>query len=223
MRDGAGRALCWRLTTLQGRGHESRTCPARLSQPGWGAPGHQSWHKSYYLLSTSNKIHLPNFLCPSTCTISLKNALCLGCTTYVLQKGSNSTLYLPVGLWSTLHKDCSYNTLQHKMLCRCWKKGGRWEKQHYFICFTFSMLFYFSSNSHFCLQPGHKGHYTPQCHYHGLFFSLCTVPPAFMSLYWYIYSFELLQVFTLLCKQAARINTNFQGLHPSDRLTTRSH
>lgn len=123
--DGAGRALCWKLPRLQCHGHESRTCLARLSQPGSGALGYRSRHKSYYLLSTSSMIHWPNFLCPSTCTISLKNALCLGCTTHVLQKGSDSSLYLPVGIRSMPHRDCSYNTLQHKMLSRCWKKGRR--------------------------------------------------------------------------------------------------
>lgn len=80
------RALCWKLPRLPCRGHESQTCLARLSQPGSRALGHRSRHESYYSLSTSNKIHLPNFLCPSTCTISLNNALCLGCTTHVLQR-----------------------------------------------------------------------------------------------------------------------------------------
>lgn len=86
-------------------------------------------------------------------------------------------------------------------------------------------LRFFSSILHFCLRPVRRSHYS-QCHYDSLsFFSflLHTVSPAFMSLYWYVYSFELLLVFTLLCKHAERINIHFQRLYPSDLLTTYSH
>lgn len=43
-------------------------------------------------------------------------------------------------------------------------------------------------------------------------FLLHTVSLVFMSLYWYAYSFELLLVFTPLCKHAERINIRFQPL-----------
>lgn len=63
---------------------------------------------------------------------------------------STCTKYLPVGTWSSPHRDCNYNTP-----CRCWKKGGREEKQHSFICFTFSLLFYIlqTDPSIFCVLP----------------------------------------------------------------------
>lgn len=66
-------------------------------------------------------------------------------------------------------------------------------------------------------QPLHSSVPVPQPI---LLFPLHTVLPAFMSLYCYLYSFELLLVFTLLCKHAERINTHFQRLYPSDHLTT---
>lgn len=43
--------------------------------------------QALHLLSLSNKTHLPSFLGPSTCAISFKHALYLGCTTHILQKG----------------------------------------------------------------------------------------------------------------------------------------
>jgi len=47
-----------------------------------------------------------------------------------------------VGTHSTPHRACSCTAVQHKMLQRYWKGGGREAKQHSFIFFTFSLLFH---------------------------------------------------------------------------------
>lgn len=170
-------------------------------------------------------------------------------TTRILQRGWNFSLSWvpPCGTMINTTERLQLNSLQCKMLCRYWKEGGREEKQHSFICFTFSLLFYIlqTDTSIFCVlpttacsllrklrffqpnfvflpsacpkEPLHSSMPLPQPI---LLFPLHTVLPAFMSLYCYLYSFELLLVFTLLCKHAERINTHFQRLYPSDHLTT---
>lgn len=134
------------------------------------------------------------------------------------------------------HTDC---TLQHKMLCRYWKEGGKQENQHPFTCLIFSLLFYillaeisfflcvlltaacnllknwgFSAQvciSAFGLSAGAIELFSVLLRL-SFVFLLHTVSLVFMSLYWYAYSFELLLVFTPLCKHAERINIRFQPL-----------
>lgn len=181
--------------------------------------------------------YVPAFLGASTCAISFKHAQYFGCTTCP-SSGLKFQLYR-VSLCGNMETTTrTVGTLQHKMLCRYWKEGGKQENQHSFICLIFSLLLYilWTDISLFCVLLTAACNSLKNWVFSAQFcisafglsaaaialFSvllrlsfvllLHTISLAFMSLYWYAYSFELLLVFTLLCKHAERINIRFQPL-----------
>lgn len=133
------------------------------------------------------------------------------------------------------HTDC---TLQHKMLCRYWKEGGSKKTNihlpaSFFPCYSipfwqrsvfFCVLLTAACNllknwgfsaqvciSAFGLSAGTIALFSVLLRL-SFVFLLHAVSLVFMSLYWYAYLFELLLVFTPLCKHAERINIRFQPL-----------
>lgn len=176
---------------------------------------------------------VPAFLGARTCAISFKHAQYFGCTTcpssrLKFQLYSVGTQKSPHGLY-----------IAAQDAVQILKGRGKQENQHPFTCLIFSLLFYillaeislffcvlltaacnllknwgFSAQvciSAFGLSAGTIALFSVLLRL-SFVFLLHAVSLVFMSLYWYAYLFELLLVFTPLCKHAERINIRFQPL-----------
>lgn len=103
---------------------KSWMCLVRLSHPGFKALGHQSRCQVLYSLSLSNKTHLHHFMGHSTCAISFKHALYLGCTALTI---SACNKYLPVGTPSHSNQHHTEIAVITHCSTRCYAGSGRQE------------------------------------------------------------------------------------------------
>lgn len=119
-----------------------RTRWARLSNPGFGALGHQPQYNSSVCYPSATR-PLCLILGPSTCAISFKHGLYLGCTTCALQNGWHFSLYSAPPSRKTINttqrSQLKHTSAQDAMQML---EGRSEEMQRPFVCFTFCLLLY---------------------------------------------------------------------------------